>query len=115
MQESQKYVMVDENKNVIGFYDSKDSPSIPDGAIAISKDDWMGALTSNSNKFDNGFYVEDVVLTSEEISTIALNNRRLAYEKESDPLFMEWQYDQTNKAEKDWRDKVTEIKTRFPI
>lgn len=42
-------------------------------------------------------------------------NRRLAYAAESDPLYMEWQYDQTAEAEQAWRDKVAEIKARYPL
>ncbi|WP_213159200.1 hypothetical protein [Pseudomonas aeruginosa] len=41
--------------------------------------------------------------------------RRLAYVAESDPLFLEWQYDQTAEAEQAWRDKVAEIKVRYPL
>ncbi|MBD6946520.1 hypothetical protein [Vibrio parahaemolyticus] len=43
-------------------------------------------------------------------------SRRVAdYQKESDPLYMEWQYDQTAESEKAWRDKVAEIKARYPL
>lgn len=41
--------------------------------------------------------------------------RQRAYELESDPLFLEWQYDKTPLAEVRWRDKVTEIKLRYPV
>lgn len=41
--------------------------------------------------------------------------RKAAYAKESDPLFLEWQYDKTQESEDAWRDKVAEIKRRFPI
>lgn len=41
--------------------------------------------------------------------------RQAAYKKESDPLYMEWQYDQTAESEKAWRDKVAEIKARYPL
>lgn len=41
--------------------------------------------------------------------------RKEAYISESDPLFMEWKYDGTTEAEKIWRDKVAEIKERYPI
>ena len=44
---------------------------------------------------------------------IALRQR--AYEQESDPLFLEWQYDRTAEAEQAWRDKVAEIKLRYPV
>jgi len=43
------------------------------------------------------------------------SNRRTAYLSESDPLYMEWQYDQTAKKEQTWRDKVAEIKARYPL
>ncbi|WP_461606592.1 hypothetical protein [Aeromonas rivipollensis] len=41
--------------------------------------------------------------------------RQRAYETESDPLFLEWQYDKTPEAEVRWRDKVAEIKARYPV
>lgn len=41
--------------------------------------------------------------------------RQRAYEVESDPLFLEWQYDKTPEAETRWRDKVAEIKARYPV
>lgn len=41
--------------------------------------------------------------------------RQRAYETESDPLFLEWQYDKTPEAETSWRDKVAEIKARYPV
>lgn len=41
--------------------------------------------------------------------------RQRAYVAESDPLFLEWQYDKTPEAETRWRDKVAEIKARYPI
>ncbi|MDV2801619.1 hypothetical protein R0E53_29150 [Pseudomonas aeruginosa] len=41
--------------------------------------------------------------------------RRAAYVSESDPLFLEWQYDQTPESEQAWRDKVAEIKDRHPL
>jgi hypothetical protein len=46
-------------------------------------------------------------------STIA--QREAAYKTESDPLYMEWQYDGTAEAEQKWRDKVAEIKQRYPL
>ncbi|MGL1407032.1 hypothetical protein ACSTIX_10640 [Vibrio parahaemolyticus] len=41
--------------------------------------------------------------------------RQSAYRSESDPLYMEWQYDQTAESEQIWRDKVAEIKARYPL
>ena len=44
-----------------------------------------------------------------------LARRKRRYETESDPLFLEWQYDKTPESEQVWRDKVTEIKLRYPV
>lgn len=44
-----------------------------------------------------------------------VEKRKAAYRTESDPLYMEWQYDQTPEAEQAWRDKVQEIKARYPL
>ncbi|MGL4869923.1 MAG: hypothetical protein ACRC48_06885 [Aeromonas veronii] len=41
--------------------------------------------------------------------------RSEAYRRESDPLYLEWKYDQTPEAEQVWRDKVAEIKARYPL
>jgi hypothetical protein len=54
-------------------------------------------------------------LTAEELKAKAIAQREAAYRSESDPLYMEWQYDKTDEAEQTWRDKVAEIKVRFPI
>ena len=43
-----------------------------------------------------------------------VTKRVKAYKEESDALFIEWQYDGTAEAEKAWRDKVDDIKSRFP-
>lgn len=45
----------------------------------------------------------------------AIAARSAAYRRESDPLYLEWQYDQTPEAEQVWRDKVAEIKARYPL
>ncbi|HGF4956676.1 TPA: hypothetical protein ACF33T_004449 [Vibrio parahaemolyticus] len=50
-----------------------------------------------------------------EETKIVVELRQAAYVKESDPLYMEWQYDQTAESEKAWRDKVAEIKARYPL
>ncbi|ELA7323099.1 hypothetical protein Q9X98_004743 [Vibrio parahaemolyticus] len=45
----------------------------------------------------------------------AIASRQASYKTESDPLYMEWQYDQTPESETAWRDKVAEIKSRYPL
>jgi len=44
-----------------------------------------------------------------------VESRRDAYVSESDPLFMEWKFDQTPEKENTWREKVAEIKQRYPL
>lgn len=44
-----------------------------------------------------------------------LEKRKRAYQLESDPLLAEWMLDQTPEAERIWRDKVEEIKSRYPL
>lgn len=62
----------------------------------------------------NGLFPKSADL-SELIQDKNLAGRRAAYVSESDPLYTEYQYDQTPEKEKIWRDKVLEIKTRFPL
>ncbi|MGL5582281.1 MAG: hypothetical protein ACRDCE_15155 [Cetobacterium sp.] len=47
--------------------------------------------------------------------SINLEKRRQAYIAESDSLFFEWKYDGTAASEQLWRDKVSEIKSRYPL
>ncbi|MBA1429582.1 hypothetical protein IFT37_02135 [Pseudomonas fluorescens] len=44
-----------------------------------------------------------------------ISARRTLYVTEADPLFLEWQYDETPEKEKAWRDKVAEIKALYPL
>lgn len=53
--------------------------------------------------------------TFEERLASTTAQRAAAYKAESDPLYMEWQYDQTEEAKQAWRDKVAEIKERYPL
>ena len=41
--------------------------------------------------------------------------RQAAYKAESDPLFMESQFDSTPESHQKWQDKVAEIKARYPL
>lgn len=52
-------------------------------------------------------------MAEHELNTI-LQQRQHAYKSESDALYLTWQYDQTPEAEQAWRDKVAEIKQRYP-
>lgn len=70
-------------------------------------------------------YLERLGMTGEQVESIRSQYRydagqvqelrRAAYFAESDPLYMEWQFDQTPETEQAWRAKVEEIKTRIPL
>jgi hypothetical protein len=56
-------------------------------------------------------FIEDVSFSKEK----ALNIRKEAYKERSDPLFLEWQFDQTEESETIWRNEVAAIKAENPI
>ena len=58
--------------------------------------------------------VESVLTQKEFESGQRVEKRHAAYREEADPLYIEWQYDQEPEQEQIWRDKVAEIKQRFP-
>lgn len=69
-------------------------------------------------------YMQNLGMNQEQIESVqsqyefergqVLCKRQKAYREESDPLYMEWQFDQTEEAEQKWRTKVQEIKNRYP-
>jgi hypothetical protein len=75
-------------------------------------------ITELGEEFPEGALLEEPPKpepTFEEMLAATIAQREAAYKSESDPLYMEWQYDQTDSAEKKWRDKVAEIKARLPL
>lgn len=91
---------------------------IPDGAIKITDQEYQEAM--------DGIAAGKIVKASKKgMPTVydapkpklaqATDLRRAAYRAESDQLYMEWQYDQTEESEQAWRDKVAEIKERYPL
>ena len=89
------------------------------------EDDVQGVVESDTadvginsvNLLTGGFndYPYIPVQTSNEQQSSVLLLRKQAYQDEADPLYMEWQYDQTPISEQTWRDKVAEIKVRIPL
>lgn len=82
-----------------------------------------GDQYSNFNLKDLNDLINKGVLSQREADDICIENskqrvvqlRKAAYLSESDPLYMEWQFDKTPASEKAWRDKVAEIKARYPL
>lgn len=52
-----------------------------------------------------------VELSEDQAKAARLN----AYRVESDPIFMEWQFDQSEEKEQQWRASVEAIKARYPL
>lgn len=72
-----------------------------------------GPYTKNGKVVTN---ISEIFTEIEEIERYKTKElRQQAYSKESDPLYLEWQYDQTEESEQKWRDKVAEIKERYPL
>lgn len=69
-------------------------------------------------------YMQGIGMDKEQIDSVLaqkefesgqwVEKRQAAYREEADPLYIEWQYDQEPAQEQIWRDKVAEIKQRFP-
>ncbi|EPG0369741.1 hypothetical protein ACSWVZ_002593 [Photobacterium damselae] len=83
--------------------------------IDINKNGTMYYGINENDAFNLGLEIEYKKGIGKFILDEVRNNRQMAYNTESDPLFLEWQYDQTSEKEQAWRDKVAEIKTRYPL
>ncbi|MCS6160703.1 hypothetical protein [Shewanella baltica] len=71
--------------------------------------EYMNRLGMNAEQIQSVLAQRDFELSQN------IEKRKAAYREESDPLYMEWQYDQTSESEQHWRDKVVEIKQRYPV
>lgn len=82
---------------------------------------YKGASHSNTS----AEYMQNLGMDQEQIDSV-LNQqqfelsqnvvrREAAYAKESDPLYMVAQFDGTPESLQKWRDKVAEIKARYPL
>ncbi|WP_299141334.1 hypothetical protein [uncultured Vibrio sp.] len=91
--------------NVIFAYESSQrglyDKAISEGGVAISENE--------ANEMANPPRVE------EQQPKLNKQLRLIAYKEESDPLFIEWQYDNAEEKERLWREKVHEIKLRYPV
>ena len=71
--------------------------------------EYMNRLGMNAEQIQSVLAQRDFELSQN------IEKRKAAYREESDPLYMEWQYDLTPESEQAWREKVVEIKQRYPI
>lgn len=107
--------------STVGFYENDtDYPNLPSDLVEVEsklRDKLLASIVPGkiigSDKKGNPKLVDAPVaeMTIEDAKRLRLS----AYRSESDPLYMEWQYDQTSESEQAWRQKVEEIKERFPL
>ncbi|MEQ3513666.1 hypothetical protein ABMY35_10050 [Pseudoalteromonas sp. BZB3] len=82
---------------------------------------YKGASHSNTS----AEYMQSLGMDQEQIDSVLnqqqfelgqnAEKRKAAYIAESDPLFMEAQFDGTAQSQQKWQDKVAEIKARYPL
>lgn len=100
------------------YHDETFAQPIPEGAIQISDkvyQEAMEGIAAGKVVKANGKGMPTVYDAPEPVIPDASFLRQAAYRAESDQLYMEWQYDQTEESEQAWRDKVAEIKERYPL
>lgn len=85
-----------------------------EGMTRINGEDVIDIWESLMSMVESG-KIEIKSEDKEPINEVNLRLRKQAYKSESDPLFIESQYDKTDESEKAWRDKVEDIKNRYPI
>lgn len=90
-----------------GFEDYIPFTATPDDSTVYGRELYHLAST--------GYYGEVVEVVREEFKPDPVALRKEAYTLESDPIYMEWQYDQDPEVEALWRAKVAEIKARYPL
>ena len=100
-----------------GFYTDESAPS---GAVTVTDDQWRNLLEGQaSGKMIVSGSDGAPKLQTRPVKPLTVEQtqaaRLQAYRAESDPLFLEWQFDKSATAEQIWRDKVTEIKERYPL
>lgn len=97
-----------------GFFIEGINSSMPEDVVEISQERYEELFSDPAKEIKNrGGLPAAYSRPKAEFDPVAA--RSSAYRLESDPLFIEWQYDQTPESEKVWRDKVAEIKDRYPL
>lgn len=82
------------------------------GLIPLDESSYQSLLDMGYSQAEAIQMVKDAMYKSD-LKTV-VEQRVQAYKREADPLFIEFQFDQTPEAEQIWRAKVEEIKARFP-
>jgi len=115
---TQYMVINPDDDTFVGFFTEKrmDKHGLFGAIIEITPEQFKSINSEQYDRYNietETFYTMTVELEKriEEV----INIRRSKYTRQSDHLFMEWQYDQSVASEIKWRDKVAEIKRNHPI
>lgn len=109
-----------ETNEVLGFFTTEFPKNIKHPNVEISGTDFDKFNESQcthvwlKNGVFDGFYKVEVEETPEEYNDRMLSLRKQAY-KQTDGLFLEWQYDQTEESRLAWVNAVTKVKEDFPF
>ena len=82
------------------------------GQIQLNEQSYQALLDMGYEQSQAIQMIKDAMHQSD-LETV-VEQRLQAYKREADPLFIEYQFDQTPEAEQAWRAKVEEIKARYP-
>lgn len=85
---------------------------VPNAKCAVSGNQIILWESPESQPTDSEIEAKVARLQALEPARIATENRRSAYQTESDPLFFKYQAGETTQAE--WQAKRNEIKARYP-
>ncbi len=110
--------------STLGFYpaelmeDFKSSGSLPEDAVELSAKDsqnfWKVSPPEGKKlaaSRGRPVWKDLPARTAEQVISL----RQAAYRSESDPIYMEWQFDQTDEKKEAWRASVEAIKARYPL
>jgi hypothetical protein len=99
-----KYYKTKENKiRAIG-----EKGDIDDDQSFLVGKDWIELTKEEAEAITNP------PLTIEQLLQNCINQRQSAYKNESDPLYLEAIFDNDDNKMQSWKDKVQEIKERYP-
>lgn len=95
--------------------------NLPGDAVPVTDKDYeqfregiaKGKILDHTNK-GKPKLVDPTPVEGQELQDM-LARRAAAYRIESDPLYMEWQFDQTDTKKEQWRASVEAIKARYPL
>jgi len=111
----EKLVEVPKGKKLVGneFVEKTIAEKVKDKEIVLEKNQKLEKDQIVLKSIDELF--KEKTITKDEYNDRQRLNRAGAYLVESDPLYMEWQFDQTEEAKKIWVDKIKEIKNRYKL